>query len=88
MKIIGMNRVSKGKIIATADVQLSDDITINQFKIQRDQDGSLFVTEPVLHWVENRQHFFTKAVGLSNDLLGRINHKIIEYYETLEGMKL
>lgn len=88
MKIKGMTKVDKGKIIATADVELIDGITINQFKIQKDQDGTLYATVPVLHWVENRQHYFQKAVTLPDDLMLKINNKIIEYYETLKGMKL
>ena len=84
MKIKGITLIEKGSLLASISVEVSPGVTVNEFKIQKDRQGEIFVAPPVIHWVENRQHYYQSAITLSESLRLLVEQKVIEYYVALK----
>jgi hypothetical protein len=88
MNIKGISEIGKGSLIASVSVEISPGVIVNEFKIQRDRNGTLYVSPPAIHWVEDHQHYYQSAVTLSEPIKSLVNNKIIEYYEAMKGREL
>ena len=79
IELLGMRTLNKGGLLATADIKYNG-ITINQMRLMQNAKGEKWVDVPLLHWLDRGQHYYQKAIELDDDLLNKIEERIINEY--------